>query len=45
VEHLDELPKVLAGVLADGDVLLTLGAGDIGSVAAKLVADLAAGKR
>ena len=45
VEHLDELPGVLAGILADGDVLLTLGAGDIGSVAAKLVADLAADKR
>jgi len=45
VEHLEELPGVLAGILADGDVLLTLGAGDIGSVAAKLVADLAADKR
>jgi UDP-N-acetylmuramate--alanine ligase len=45
VEQLDALPEVLAGVLRDGDVLLTLGAGDIGSVSAGLVADLAADKR
>jgi len=32
------LPEVLAGVLADGDLLLTLGAGDIGSVPAALAA-------
>jgi UDP-N-acetylmuramate--alanine ligase len=31
-----ELPAVLPGVLRDGDVLLTLGAGDIGAVAAGL---------
>ena len=30
-------PEALAGVLAAGDVLLTLGAGDIGNVASKLV--------
>ena len=45
VEQLATLPDVLAGVLHDGDVLLTLGAGDIGTVSAKLVADLAADKR
>ncbi len=45
VEQLDTLPEVLAGVLQDGDVLLTLGAGDIGNVSARLTADLAADKR
>jgi UDP-N-acetylmuramate--alanine ligase len=33
-----ELPAALAGVLAPGDVLLTLGAGDIGSLAPELAA-------
>ena len=41
VPKLDRLPKLLAGVLRDGDVLLTLGAGDIGSAAQKLPAALA----
>jgi UDP-N-acetylmuramate--alanine ligase len=36
VEAIDELPDVLRDILQDGDVLLTLGAGDIGAVAAKL---------
>jgi UDP-N-acetylmuramate--alanine ligase len=45
VEQLDMLPEVLGGVLQDGDVLLTLGAGDIGSVSAGLVAKLGADKR
>ena len=36
VEAIDELPGVLRDILQDGDVLLTLGAGDIGSVAAQL---------
>lgn len=36
VEHVDELPDVLAGVLNDGDVLLTLGAGNIGAVSGTL---------
>ena len=44
VEQLDALPEVLADVLADGDVLLTLGAGDIGSASAQLVTDLAVSK-
>ena len=30
------LPRVLADVLADGDLLLVMGAGDIGGVAAEL---------
>jgi len=40
VESLDSLPEVLKDLLQDGDVLLTLGAGDIGSAAARLVGDL-----
>jgi UDP-N-acetylmuramate--alanine ligase len=35
---LDELPELLDGVARDGDVLLTLGAGDIGAVAPLLAA-------
>ena len=45
VEQLATLPEVLGGMLQDGDVLLTLGAGDIGSMSAILVADLAVDKR
>ena len=41
VEDLGTLPVVLQDLLQDGDVLLTLGAGDIGSVSAKLAATLA----
>ncbi|MBW8375646.1 UDP-N-acetylmuramate--L-alanine ligase [Stenotrophomonas sp.] len=33
-----DLPRVLADVLADGDLLLVMGAGDIGHVAAELAA-------
>jgi UDP-N-acetylmuramate--alanine ligase len=36
VENLDTLPGVLNDLLQDGDVLLTLGAGDIGTVSAGL---------
>ncbi len=36
VESLDELQPVLEGLLADGDLLLTMGAGDIGAYAAGL---------
>ena len=36
VDTVTELPAVLRGVLQEGDVLLTLGAGDIGAAAAKL---------
>ena len=32
VDGVEALPEVLGSVLADGDVLLTLGAGDIGGV-------------
>jgi UDP-N-acetylmuramate--alanine ligase len=36
VDAVTDLPAVLNSVLRDGDVLLTLGAGDIGAAAAKL---------
>jgi UDP-N-acetylmuramate--alanine ligase len=36
VETLDELPPVLQGLVRDGDLLLTMGAGDIGAFAARL---------
>jgi UDP-N-acetylmuramate--alanine ligase len=42
VEHIDELPKTLNAVLQDGDVLLTLGAGNIGAIAAQLAEKLTA---
>jgi UDP-N-acetylmuramate--alanine ligase len=36
VADIHELPDLLAGLLQDGDIVLLLGAGDIGAVAAKL---------
>ena len=36
VTRLERLPKLLAGVIQDGDVVLTLGAGDIGAAAQRL---------
>jgi UDP-N-acetylmuramate--alanine ligase len=36
VEAIDDLPDVLAGIVADGDVVLTMGAGDIGRVASMM---------
>jgi UDP-N-acetylmuramate--alanine ligase len=36
VEELDGLAPVLEGVLADGDLVLTMGAGDIGALASRL---------
>ncbi|MGB5165124.1 MAG: cyanophycin synthetase, partial [Woeseiaceae bacterium] len=41
IETLDELPQVLSGLLADGDLLLTMGAGDIGAFSATLPKRLA----
>jgi UDP-N-acetylmuramate--alanine ligase len=38
VNHVGELPEALAAILRDGDVLLGLGAGDIGSLPALLAA-------
>jgi len=43
VESLDELQPVLESVLADGDLVLLMGAGDIGAYAAGL-ADMLATK-
>jgi UDP-N-acetylmuramate--alanine ligase len=37
VENIAELPATLLGILKDGDVVLTMGAGSIGSVPANLV--------
>jgi UDP-N-acetylmuramate--alanine ligase len=36
VERVDEVPQVLASLLKDGDVVLTMGAGNIGTVAVRL---------
>lgn len=36
VETVDQLPKALHGILQDGDILLTLGAGNIGAIAPQL---------
>jgi UDP-N-acetylmuramate--alanine ligase len=41
VANLDTLPVVLNDLLQDGDILLTLGAGDIGAAAARLADELA----
>jgi UDP-N-acetylmuramate--alanine ligase len=43
VESLEELPAALGGLLADGDLVLTMGAGDIGAFAATLPQILAHG--
>jgi len=40
LRSLDELPRVLAGIARDGDVVLTMGAGSIGAVAHDLPAAL-----
>jgi UDP-N-acetylmuramate--alanine ligase len=41
VPKLERLPKLLAGILQDADVVLTLGAGDIGAAAQRLPGSLA----
>jgi UDP-N-acetylmuramate--alanine ligase len=38
-EELDAVPEILAGVLEPGDVLLTMGAGSIGTLAPRLAAE------
>ncbi len=43
IEFPDELPPVLEGLLQDGDLLLTMGAGDIGAAAARLPQQLRRG--
>lgn len=42
IANVQELPQMVSGVLRDGDVLLTMGAGSIGAVAAGLVEALQA---
>ncbi len=44
IEDNDELELVLSGLLQQGDVLLTLGAGDVGAIAARLEKTLRNGK-
>jgi UDP-N-acetylmuramate--alanine ligase len=36
VQDLDEVPQVLGNLVQDGDLVLILGAGDIGALAARL---------
>ncbi len=36
VESIDQLPEALHGILADGDILLTQGAGNVGAIASKI---------
>jgi UDP-N-acetylmuramate--alanine ligase len=43
IESTAELLPALEGLLADGDLLLTMGAGDIGAAAARLPAQLRQG--
>ena len=43
VEHIDDLADSLRGVLHDGDVVLTMGAGNIGAVAQELKSRFSAG--
>ncbi|QKT03046.1 UDP-N-acetylmuramate--L-alanine ligase [Ectothiorhodospiraceae bacterium 2226] len=43
VPRAGDLPQTLLGVLREGDVLLTLGAGDIGAIAAQLPGKLTGG--
>ena len=45
LKSLDELPQVLAGIVRDGDVVLTMGAGSIGAAAHELPDALAAAGR
>ena len=40
VDPVEELPEVLSGLLRDGDIVLTLGAGNIGAVASRLREEL-----
>ncbi len=42
IEDLARLPAVLNGLLEDGDLLLTMGAGDIGAASQRLATELAA---
>ncbi len=39
VPNIEDLPNMLSHVLADGDILLTQGAGNVGAIASKLAAE------
>jgi UDP-N-acetylmuramate--alanine ligase len=43
LDPVEELPELLKSVLQDGDILLTMGAGSIGGVAAELQETLCKG--
>jgi UDP-N-acetylmuramate--alanine ligase len=48
VENWEELPQILAGIVKANDVVLTMGAGNVGQIAVQLpqmLADVLAGKR
>jgi UDP-N-acetylmuramate--alanine ligase len=40
LEHVEQLPRMLDDLVEDGDIVVTMGAGSIGLVAARLVEDL-----
>ena len=40
LEDIEELPEILGDMVADGDIVVTMGAGNIGSVAAGMAEDL-----
>jgi UDP-N-acetylmuramate--alanine ligase len=44
VETVEQLPEALRGVLQDGDLVLTMGAGDVGAAAQKLPQQLQSGR-
>jgi UDP-N-acetylmuramate--alanine ligase len=43
IEHIDDLAEALKGILHDGDIVLTMGAGNIGAAAQELKSRIAAG--
>jgi UDP-N-acetylmuramate--alanine ligase len=43
VKSVEQLPQTLARIVRDGDVIVTMGAGNIGSVPAELTQTLAQG--
>jgi UDP-N-acetylmuramate--alanine ligase len=43
IAEVEEIPEVLSALLQDGDLVLTLGAGNIGAIAARLPELLCAG--
>ncbi|MDH5257222.1 MAG: hypothetical protein OEX07_04420, partial [Gammaproteobacteria bacterium] len=43
VESLDDVPAMLENLIEDGDIVLTLGAGDVGTLPGKLISIYGAG--